>query len=213
MSVIVVFARPPLPSLGKTRLAAAIGAVAASRVAEILLEHTLVAAAGAGRRTVLALAGSPEGWRAPDGFEVEGQGPGGLGERMAAAFARRFAEGQRRVVLVGADCPAMSPSRFDRAFSALDRTAVVLGPATDGGYWLVGQRAPGVDLFSGVVYSSPETLAATRARLAERKLGWSELEVLADVDTRADLDAAIDDPSVPADLRQRLAEAAASGPD
>ena len=207
MSAIVVFARPPIPGLTKTRLAAAIGPAAAARVAQILLENTLAAAVETGRRTFLALADSPHGWPAPDGVEVEGQDPGGLGDRMAAAFTRRFAEGHRRVVLVGADCPAVSPEGLERALSALDRTAVVLGPVVDGGYWLVGQRAPGADIFRAIPYSSPRTLAATRERLTEGRLDWTELGLVADIDTREDLDGAIVDENLCSDLRRRLAEA------
>ncbi len=210
MSAIVVFARPPLPGRGKTRLAAAIGALAAARVAAVVLEHAIDAAARTGRRMVLALTDPPDGWQQPGDVEVELQGRGGLGERMAAAFARRFAEGHRRVILIGADCPGVVPERLERALSALDHAAVVLGPAADGGYWLVGQRAPGADIFRGIPYSSPNTLGATRARLTERGVGWGEVDVLADIDTREDLEAATTDPEVPADIRRRLADALAS---
>jgi uncharacterized protein len=210
VSAIVVFARPPIPGRTKTRLAAAIGSTAAARVAQILLENTLAAAAETGRRTILALADSTDGWRPPGGVELELQGVGGLGERMAGAFTRRFAEGHRRVVLVGSDCPAAQPDRLQEAVSALDLAAVVLGPVVDGGYWLVGQRAPGAEIFTGIPYSSPRTLAATRARLRERGVDWSELDVLADIDTWEDLEAAMTDPTVSSGLRRRLAEVVSS---
>lgn len=211
MSPVVVFARPPLPGKGKSRLAEEIGQAKAARVASILLDHALATAAATGLRTVLALADGSGTWRPPADVELERQQGTGLGERMAAAFARRFAEGHRRVVLIGADCPALSPGRLERAFAKLASAEVVLGPAVDGGYWLVGQCAPGVDLFSEVAFSSPHTFAATAVRLKETGARWCTLETLRDVDTRADLEAAVADPEISADLRRRLAEQLGSG--
>ncbi len=206
--VVVVFARAPVPGRVKTRLAAAVGPEAAAAVYRALLDHTLAAARASGLDVTLALAvDQASDWRPPAGVAVVPQGSGELGERMQRAFAERFAVGAAGVVLVGSDLPGLSAELFRQAAAALDDAAVVLGPAADGGYWLVGQRAPGVDLFSGVPWSSPRTLAATRQRLVELGVDHRELPVLGDVDTVADLAAAVADQAVEPRLRERLARA------
>lgn len=213
MSCVVVFGREAVPGRVKTRLAARLGADPAAELYRTLLEHTLAAAAGCGERTVLALADPPgPGFAAPPGVAVEEQPAGDLGERMAGSFSRRFAEGHRRVVLIGSDCPAVGPERLRRAFAALDRARVVLGPADDGGYWLVGQRAPGLDLFSGVPWSSPGTYSATLERLAGIGVRAERLERLADLDTLEDLAAAIADPRVDQGVREALSRFARRSP-
>jgi glycosyltransferase A (GT-A) superfamily protein (DUF2064 family) len=112
------------------------------------------------------------------------------------------------VMIVGSDCPWMTAEHLRSAASALDENDVVLGPAVDGGYWLVGQRPPGVDLFTNIPWSSHNTLEKTRRRLAEIDASWIETEKLRDIDTREELLVALDDPSLPEDLRRRLRDAA-----
>ena len=91
-----------------------------------------------------------------------------------------------RAILIGTDCPAMELSYLAQAVAALDDHAAVFGPAEDGGYVLVGlSRA--VDAFSGIPWSSAETMAATRAKLAAQRVRWQELPTLWDVDSPADL--------------------------
>lgn len=186
---VVVFGREPVPGRVKTRLARSIGAERAAAVYTTLLERTLAEAVATGARVVLSLAGPLEGvWTPPGGLAVEVQGPGDLGCRMWEAFRRRFAEGVERVLLVGSDCPGLTRRHLLDALEALTRAPVVLGPARDGGYWAVGQRAPGTECFSGVPWSSPRTLEVTRERLRSLGVGWLETVTLADVDTAADLE-------------------------
>ena len=127
---------------------------------------------------------------------------------MKDAFERRFSEGEERVIIIGSDCPMITPEHLPAAADALAERDVVLGPAVDGGYWLVGQRCAGVDLFSDIPGSSHDTLETTRRRLAGIGAGWAEIEELRDIDTREDLVAALDDPSLPEDLCRRLRHAA-----
>jgi len=185
----VVFGREPVPGRVKTRLARETGVERAAAVYAALLERTLAAAVATGVPVVLSLAEACTGaWAPPPGLRVEVQGHGDLGQRMLEAFSRRFAEGVDRVLLIGSDCPGVSRCRLLEALEVLSRAPVVLGPAVDGGYWAVGQRAPGVDCFSGVPWSSPETLRATRQRLRRLGVPWEEIETLADVDTVEDLE-------------------------
>ncbi len=206
MSCVVVFGREPVPGRVKSRLAAGVGEEAAAAVYRELLGHTLRVAASIDADVVLALADAPaRGWRRERAVAVEVQVAGDLGRRLADAFARRFAEGYRRVVVVGSDCPELAPHHLRAAFDGLAMHPVVLGPAWDGGYWLVGARAPGVDLFSDIPWSTPEVLDATRARLGALGVGWLELERLHDLDTEADLRRALGGGSLGGELRTRLA--------
>lgn len=112
------------------------------------------------------------------------QGAGDLGQRMARALAR--ARGP--VCLVGSDIPGLDRRHIARAFEALRGRDAVFGPATDGGYWLVGLRRGGLaraGMFGPVRWSSPHALADSRAALAGWRIALADR--LADVDTAADL--------------------------
>ncbi len=175
---VLVFGREPVPGRVKTRLAAAIGDEAASRIYRVLLRNTLEAGVSCGSRIELWLAEPPStSFRPVPEVSIEVQQGGDLGERMADAFSRCFAKKVEKVVLIGSDCPGIEATHLRQAVAALDIHPVVLGPATDGGYWLVAQRRPGVDLFEGVPWSQPDTLAVTRTRLGKLGVEWGELDV------------------------------------
>ena len=204
---VVVFGRPPQAGRVKTRLAAALGPGAAAKAYQAVLEHTLGEAVASGFPVTLALAetaGPGVEWAPPPGVGIELQAVGDLGARMAAAFAAHFAAGAGNVVLIGSDVPRLDATMIRGAAAACGRVPVVLGPALDGGYVLVAQRAPGVAMFAGVPWSSPDTLAATRARLGRLGVGHEELEPVRDIDTRDDLDAVLADPALAGGLRRRL---------
>ncbi|MEN8163783.1 MAG: TIGR04282 family arsenosugar biosynthesis glycosyltransferase [Acidobacteriota bacterium] len=185
---LVVFGREPVPGQVKTRLARDIGAERAAAVYRLMLERTLAEAMTTGIPVVLSLAGALTGcWTPPEGPRVEVQGNGDLGRRMWDAFRLRFAEGADRALLIGSDCPGVTRAHLLKAIECLSDVPVVLGPAEDGGYWAIGQRAPGRDCFSGVPWSSGTTLQATRERLLLLDVEWVETETLADVDTAEDL--------------------------
>ena len=112
------------------------------------------------------------------------------------------------MVIIGSDCPALKSRHIVEAFERLADVPVVLGPAGDGGYWLIGQRAPGRLDLTGLPWSSPETLSATRARLRDLGLDWNELEELRDVDRPEDLQWALTDPGIDRELSARLKSAA-----
>ncbi len=208
MSCLVVFGREPVPGKVKTRLAASVGDAAAARLYQVLLEHTLRVAVHPAWQTLLSLSEVPSpGWADRFDLPIEVQPAGDLGERLAATFALRFAEGRTRVAVVGSDCPQLAVGHLEAAFRSLARHQVVLGPSADGGYWLVGQRAPGVDLFSSIPWSSRDTLDATRRRLCELGVPALETDRLEDVDTLADLRRLMAGGGLGQDLRHRLQEA------
>jgi hypothetical protein len=188
---VVVFARAPRLGAVKTRLARDIGALAALRFYEAMAKRTILTLA-ARRDWTLWLVVSPDdfartarrGWRwLPRRARVVAQGRGDLGQRMAAAFAR-LPPGP--AVLVGSDIPGLTAAAISRAFEALGAREAVFGPATDGGYWLVGQRRTRAlpDLFANVRWSSPDALADTRANLPPG-VSAALVDTLADVDDGA----------------------------
>ncbi|MFJ3583036.1 DUF2064 domain-containing protein [Streptomyces sp. NPDC090127] len=181
MSTLLVIAKEPVPGRVKTRLTPPFTPHQAARLAEAALADTLatVRATPADRR-VLALDGAPGDWL-PDGFEVVPQSPGGLDERLAAAFTRCTGP----TLLVGMDTPQITPELLGIGldFSACDAW---FGPAEDGGFWALGLAAPAPALLRGVPMSLPETGAVQRARLTAAGLRVRDLPRLRDVDTAAD---------------------------
>lgn len=108
-----------------------------------------------------------------------------LGERLIHAVAGAFSRGARTLVVVGGDCPGLDDVTLREAESALTRVDVVLGPAMDGGYYLIGLRQERPDLFRGITWSSPTVLAATLARIEESGLSHATLALKEDVDDLA----------------------------
>lgn len=187
--VLGLFAKWPEPGRVKTRLAANTSPDWAARVAAAFLSDTLSRLERVNARRVLAFApadaGPAFGERVGDRYALVPQADGDLGKRMQAFFASQFAAGAEIVVLLGTDSPTL-PVRFvELAFEELQRTDVVLGPATDGGYYLIGcRRLP--PIFDGVAWSGPTVLADTVARLAADSWNLAVLPPWYDVDTFED---------------------------
>ena len=114
------------------------------------------------------------------------QGSGDLGERLTRAFADLFANGAKRVVIIGSDCPWLSADDIGQACHDLETHDLVLGPAKDGGYWLVGLREPKPELFSGISWSTETVLEQTLEHARVRGLRFRLLRELRDVDTLGD---------------------------
>jgi rSAM/selenodomain-associated transferase 1 len=189
----MVFAKAPRPGEAKTRLIPLLGARGAAALQARLIKHTL-ATASVAARDALELHGDPvedeflrfcaaryNAWLVPQ------QGCD-LGERMYHAFERVLSsECCASAVLIGTDCPALTPRHIRLAFQALHSGYdAVLAPAEDGGYVLLGTTRPDARLFEDITWGTNRVLGLTRARL--RLLGWRwlELETLWDVDRIAD---------------------------
>jgi rSAM/selenodomain-associated transferase 1 len=109
-----------------------------------------------------------------------------LGQRMYHSIQSGLAR-YASVILVGSDCPGIDPAYLRRAVLALQRRAIVLGPASDGGYVLLGARAITGDIFRNITWGSDQVYARTCAALVRAGLAWEELPVLTDIDRPADL--------------------------
>ncbi len=192
---LVVLAKAPIYGLVKTRIAATLGPDVALAVYRRLAARTFIEVAAAAdhgveaeaRVTPDASALDARTW-VPPRIRVRAQGTGDLGNRMRRAFDDAFAEGAERVAVVGTDCPGFTRRHAEAAFAALSHSDLVIGPATDGGYWLLGARGTTPDVFAGVPWSTNGVLAATRDRAQAVGLRVFELETLADLDTAEDLE-------------------------
>jgi rSAM/selenodomain-associated transferase 1 len=111
---------------------------------------------------------------------------GDLGQRMAAFFSAQFQAGAAKVVLVGTDSPTLPLSFIAQAFQQLDRAELVLGPATDGGYYLIGCKEPLPPIFKGIAWGTSAVLGETVGRLPDSRWQLALLPPWYDVDTVAD---------------------------
>ena len=129
-------------------------------------------------------------WLGP-GAKFEAQEGADLGEREHNAFTRVLGAGKGfyydRAVLIGTDCPSLDNEKIERAFALLDDHDIVLGPAVDGGYYLLGLSTPGPELFSGIDWGTSEVLEKTIQAAKIAQLDIAMLDELYDVDTIDDL--------------------------
>jgi uncharacterized protein len=175
----------------KTRLAATLGEAGALAIYRRLAERQLAALPRGWPVTIhhapADAGGEMRRWldQHHAGLDYQPQYPGDLGARLAAAFAAEFARGAPTVLAIGGDCPGLDAAILRQAAHALERTDVVLGPARDGGYYLIGLKQPQAGLFTGIAWSTPAVLAQTRAHIHAARLNLTELPRLEDVDDAA----------------------------
>lgn len=189
----MIFSRAPLPGRCNTRLIPHLGARGAARLQRSLLENTLATVASSRLAPV-------ELWCTPHcnhtvfrqarlhrGIALKTQPAGDLGKRMDHVL-RRSLRKARYVLLIGTDCPALTADHIGHALEALaDGSEVVIGPARDGGYVLIGARRNLPTLFKGIPWSTPGVMTATRRRLSWIGASYTELAPLWDVDRPEDL--------------------------
>lgn len=190
--VVAVLARAPVPGFAKTRLIPSLGAEAAADLQAAFILRTLQTALAAGLGPVSL-------WCAPDcahplfgrcrrdfAVSLYPQCAGNIGERMAFAFADLCLEGP--ALLVGTDCPALTPGHLKRAAQVLRKGCdAVFFPAEDGGYVLAGLRRATPLLFQDIPWGGPEVMVATRQRLRQAACRWQEPASLWDVDRPGDI--------------------------
>jgi len=191
---IIVFTKYPRPGFVKTRLIASHGSMGAANIHRKLTEKTLGTAVRFSHTKpvdlVIYYTGGSEtlmkDWLG-SGLSYKIQTGMDLGMRMDTAFSDQFAGGSTAVVLIGVDCPDISVSILTDAFEALAEADVVMGPAVDGGYYLVGLRQRIPALFLDIDWGTDTVLSRTTQKIDEMGLRRVELETLHDVDRPDDV--------------------------
>ncbi|MEX0777781.1 MAG: TIGR04283 family arsenosugar biosynthesis glycosyltransferase [Phycisphaeraceae bacterium] len=191
---LLIFGRFPEPGRAKTRLIPLLGPTGAALLHQQLLRIALdtvrrlrgrrnvmmeVLSTGAATSQMASLFGTDLAYR--------DQGEGDLGQRLRHAALQALTEGAERIVLIGTDCPLLDTDRLDQAFAALDDHDVVIGPALDGGYYLIGVKSDHAELFTGIAWGGPTVLAQTLEACRQLGLHSALLPALPDVDTPDDL--------------------------
>jgi rSAM/selenodomain-associated transferase 2/rSAM/selenodomain-associated transferase 1 len=190
---LIIFGRYPVPGKTKTRLIPALGPVAAADLQRRLTEKTFLSATEFASRHNATIeccfeGGTPQKMHRWLGSipKLSFQQAGDLGRRMRCALFDALNDGSKRVILLGTDIPELNAKILEQAFVALLEHDIVLGPSTDGGYWLMGLKRP-IDLFRNIHWSTPRVLEQTLAQVRYRGLTVCLLEFLSDVDTSEDL--------------------------
>ncbi len=187
---LIIFVKTPVAGKVKTRVAQTAGSEKALRIYQELLRHThAVCLRVSAHRYVYcdsAIPRQPDLWFSPD-FAKRLQQGNDLGSRMAHALGEVLAL-HEKALLIGSDIPGLQPHHLDRAFHWLDQRDVVLGPALDGGYYLIGMRQLHTTLFTDIEWSTPLVLQRTVERIEQLGLTHALIEPLADVDYEQDWD-------------------------
>lgn len=190
----IVFTRYPEPGKTKTRLMPELGAEGAAELQRKMAEHAISQVRELAKRRPISIEVRYEGrnpslmkqWLGGDILFHEQDGAD-LGERMLTAFLDAFRYGAERVLLMGTDCPGITPQILEKAFQELDRSDLALGPAADGGYYLIGSKRVYPELFSNVPWGTENVLECTLEIARLQKLNTSLVDRLHDVDRAEDL--------------------------
>ncbi len=187
-SQLVLFTRFPEFGKTKTRLIPYLGAEGATQLQKEMTEHTVRQARKVDAEIEIRYTGGSlekmKAWLGDD-LGYTDQGEGDLGERMERTFSDHFKEGAEQVIIIGSDCPSNHRENIKKAFLSLESIDCVIGPAHDGGYYLVGLSKPASQLFQGIDWGEATVLAQTLS--AASSLSVHQLKVLHDVDLPEDL--------------------------
>jgi rSAM/selenodomain-associated transferase 1 len=191
---LIIFTRYPEKGKTKTRLIPVLGAKGAADLQRRMTEETITKArilqskikvdievyfTGGNEQLMSAWLG--------DNLVFKKQREGDLGEKMQAAFANAFNNGNKRIVLIGIDCPKLNPTILEKAFDCLSNNDLVIGPARDGGYYLIGLNTLISDLFQGINWGSSTVFQQTKNIASKLALRLHYLPILQDVDRPEDL--------------------------
>jgi hypothetical protein len=194
--LLIMFVKKPEPGQVKSRLAAALGDREAALVYKAITESLFCAVAppltAACCDMAIAYAPADAGedirtWLGP-AMQLMPQSGETLGERIRNAFAQGFAQGYTSIVIIGSDCPAVTSDLIIEAVHKLDHHNAVIGPAADGGYYLIGLCRSVPELFTGIDWSTEQVLKQTIERCAAAGLRHVLLPVLRDIDRVEDLE-------------------------
>lgn len=201
---LLIFTRWPEPGKTKTRLIPALGPKGAAQLQKQLTEHAADLAKVflqqepiAKAVTIFYTGGSPqqmEQWLGTD-FSYQPQSTGDLGDRLKNAFQWAFDQGSQKILVMGIDCPGITLEHLQNAFTALDNYPMAIGPALDGGYYLLALKQVNPSYFQNIAWGTEQVYAQTLAKFQQNgemssgSLGNSPyaLDVLPDIDRPEDL--------------------------
>ena len=185
---LIIFIKNPILGKVKTRLAAGIGDEKALEIYEHLLAITRTVAANvdAIRHVFYSDEIEHDKWD-DDKFNKHVQEGDNLGARMSNAFEKVFALGALKAIIIGSDCPKITSKLIEGAFQELNDKDTVIGPAKDGGYYLLGMKQFHPFLFDNKEWSTDSVFEDTVVDLMENRLSYGRLETLSDLDTIYDL--------------------------
>ncbi|HEY9767054.1 MAG TPA: TIGR04282 family arsenosugar biosynthesis glycosyltransferase [Coleofasciculaceae cyanobacterium] len=192
--ILIIFSRYPEPGKTKTRMIPNLGAEGAAELQREMTEHTLNTAKQLLCRRKFTIevhfaGGNQQQMVEWLGTEIKyiAQVSGDLGDKMQAAFERAFNLGNQRVVVIGIDCPDLDRIILSKAFNSLQKQDLVLGPAEDGGYYLIGLNQPLPELLQNIDWGSDRVLNQTKAIADRLNLSTHYLPTLVDIDRPKDL--------------------------
>ncbi|MEH1933556.1 MAG: TIGR04282 family arsenosugar biosynthesis glycosyltransferase [Nostoc sp.] len=191
---LIIFTRYPEPGKTKTRLIPVLGTVGAANLQRQMTEHTIFQVQELQKAIAISVevcfAGGDsqlmQDWLGLD-LVYQSQGEGDLGLRMARSLRNAFQSGAEQVIIIGTDCPGVNAQILATAFQKLHAFDLVLGPAIDGGYYLIGLRQPIPELFVNIEWGTAQVFQKTVDIAQKLNLSHVNLSPLADVDRPEDL--------------------------
>ena len=188
--LVIMLTRYPVPGKAKTRLIPALGPEGAAQAQRTMTEHCYGVIHDGPWQAWVAYADSDDvnalrDWLGP--AEYVAQAAGHLGEKLQHLAVAAHEAGYQKTIFIGSDCPAIQPVMFQQAFAALDDVDACLGPAADGGYYLLALRGYQPSVFTDITWGTEVVAEQTRTRLRDAGLSWSELPVEYDVDEISDM--------------------------
>ncbi len=187
-NALLIFIKNPIKGQAKTRLAATVGDEEALRIYKELLRHTRQIAQKTTTQRYLFYShfiDNNDEW-SNDSFNKKLQIDGDLGQKMAAGFQEAFNNQLEKVIIIGSDCASLTTDIVENAFKALEKTDFVIGPAEDGGYYLLGMRIFSPSLFENIEWSTPQVFTQTINRIKVLDNTYSLLPTLSDIDYEED---------------------------
>lgn len=185
MKSLLLFVKNPIAGQTKTRLAQSVGHEKALKMYQQLMDHTRAQASALKDTQRLLFYSSfiptADSWPSPL-FDKRLQAGNDLGQRMKNAFLQAFEGGSEQAIIIGSDCPGITTPLLEAAFTALDTKELVLGPALDGGYYLLGMKQLHPSLFDAIAWSTAAVADQTLAAAEALHLSTALLPALSDVD-------------------------------
>ncbi|MTJ47195.1 TIGR04282 family arsenosugar biosynthesis glycosyltransferase [Dolichospermum sp. UHCC 0259] len=191
---LIIFTRYPEPGKTKTRLIPALGEVGAANLHKQMTEQTIfqvkelqkIIRVSVEVRFTGGNLEKMQNWLGND-LRYESQGEGDLGARMERSLINAFNQKAKQVIIIGTDCPDLNSKTLTTAFEQLEIFNLVLGPALDGGYYLIGLKQPIPELFTNISWGTAQVFAKTVETAQKLNLSMGHLPTLADIDRPEDL--------------------------